>query len=218
MISQMTNNCYFPCAHTHRGKEKLAFTSICVFHLFFSWIISEFGLKLWLHISMSGSIIGTLVQDPSGSSFPYNRNARDETADIAHPREDESTSWPPKGWSSSFRFSSVCLTSFSKSRRKWHLLFTWSWCEEIISISKMSPKKLWVIQPGDQSLVKRNVQFGWAIQGKQMAKRQSACHAKLSDKHINMDLHEGENRTHVYQDNFRSLFNPCVEQGLNNFA
>lgn len=119
---------------SEREREKLALTSIFGFPITFSWIISPFGLKLWLHISMSGSIIGILMRVPSGSSFPYNRKARDDTADIAHPRDDVSTSWPPKGWSSGFRFSSACFTSFSNSRRKRHLLFTW--CEETINIFK----------------------------------------------------------------------------------
>lgn len=134
-VSIQKNGTYcFTESERERDNDKLAFTSIFGFPVTFSWRISAFGLKLWLHISMSGSIIGMLMWVPSASSFPYNRKARDETADIAHPRDDESTSWPPKGWSFGFRFSSACLTSFSNSRRKRHLLFTW--CDETINIFK----------------------------------------------------------------------------------
>lgn len=90
-----------------------------------SWIIRAFELKLWLHISIRGSIMGTLFGVPSVRFLPCKRNALDETAAIAHPRDDASTVWPPKGWFSGFILSRVCLTSFSKSRRKRHLLFTW---------------------------------------------------------------------------------------------
>ena len=90
-----------------------------------SWMIRAFELKLWLHISMRGSIMGTLVGVPSVRFLLYKRNALDETAAIAHPRDDASTVWPPKGWFSGFILSRVRLTSFSKSRRKRHLLFTW---------------------------------------------------------------------------------------------
>ena len=41
--------------------------------------------------------MGTLLWVPSGSFLPCKRNALEETADIAHPREDASTFWPPKG-------------------------------------------------------------------------------------------------------------------------
>lgn len=41
--------------------------------------------------------MGTLVGVPSVRFLLYKRNALDETAAIAHPRDDASTVWPPKG-------------------------------------------------------------------------------------------------------------------------
>ncbi|GER29820.1 glucokinase [Striga asiatica] len=81
-------------------------------------------MKLWLHISIRGSNMGTSTGVPSACLLPYKRNALDETADIAHPSADASISCPPKGWSSSFTFSSSLFINLSNSRRKRHLLFT----------------------------------------------------------------------------------------------
>jgi uncharacterized protein with PQ loop repeat len=63
----------------------LTFTDMSKLFTLPSWTILAFGLKLWLHISIRGNNIGI---------SPCNRNAREEAADIAHPREDEFTSCP----------------------------------------------------------------------------------------------------------------------------
>jgi hypothetical protein len=63
----------------------LTFTDMSKLFTLLSWTILAFGLKLWLHISIRGNNIGT---------SPCKRNAREEAADIAHPREDEFTSCP----------------------------------------------------------------------------------------------------------------------------
>lgn len=63
----------------------LALTDMSELFTFPSWTILAFGSKLWLHISIRGNSIGI---------SPCKRNAREEEADIAHPREDEFTSCP----------------------------------------------------------------------------------------------------------------------------
>jgi hypothetical protein len=63
----------------------LALTDMSELFTLPSWTILAFGLKLWLHISIRGSSIGI---------SPCKRNAREDAADIAHPREDEYTSCP----------------------------------------------------------------------------------------------------------------------------
>lgn len=72
---------------------------------------------------------------PFDCLLPCNLNALDETADIAHPRDEASTSWPPKGCLSGVRPTNACLTFCSKSRRNRHLLFT---CLVIHEFDKIS--------------------------------------------------------------------------------
>lgn len=107
----------FMGSEVHKQFRILALTDISGLSTFPSWTILAFGLKLWLHISIRGNSIGI---------SPCKRNARVDAADIAHPREDEFTSCPQKGWSSKGTVPSLCFTSFSNSRRKRHLLFTWN--------------------------------------------------------------------------------------------
>jgi hypothetical protein len=96
-----------------QGCTTLALTDISGLSTSPTWTIRAFGLKLWLHISTRGNNIGI---------SPCRRNALEDAADIAHPREDECTSCPQKGWSPEGTLPSFCFTSFSNSRRKRHLL------------------------------------------------------------------------------------------------
>lgn len=105
-------------------KVELTFTSIFAFSAPWLWIILAFGQKLWLHMSIKGNIIGTFSLIPSECLSPRKRKALDDAADIAHPREAASMSWPRKGWSPGFMFETALLTCFSNSRRNRHLLFT----------------------------------------------------------------------------------------------
>lgn len=109
-----------------RVRNALAFIDIFRMFVFCSWKIRALGVKLWLHISMSGSSIGMSFFLSLLRTSPCNLKAREDTADIAQPRDDEFTSWPAKGWSLGETLSSISFISLSNSRRKRHLLFTWN--------------------------------------------------------------------------------------------